>query len=246
MLRSPVFIALLLIASIMVGYMLASFVPPVVYRRIADARLRRQCRGHLVLTYDDGPGAELTPPLLELLSRHNVKASFFLVGFRAERCPEICDAIVSKGHEVGCHTQWHRNAWKLPPWRGLREIAEGYRTMSRWFGDRAPFRAPFGKLTTWTWLALARRRAPVCWWTCDTGDTAPSLPDPETVVRKIINDGGGVVLMHSHDRGKDRHDYVLGVTERLIAAAQANDFKVVALSQVLARQNSRAEVSIRT
>jgi peptidoglycan/xylan/chitin deacetylase (PgdA/CDA1 family) len=232
MLRDPVVIAIALVASIIAVYALVSFVPPMVYRRLAAARLRTQCRGHLVLTYDDGPGPDLTSPLLELLSKHGVKASFFLVGFRAERFPQACDEIARAGHDLGCHTQWHRNAWKLTPWRGLREIDQGYETMTRWLDEQAPFRPPFGKLTTWTWLALARRNAPVCWWTCDARDTASAMPDPNAIVRRVINDGGGVVLMHSHDRGRDRQDYVLDVTERLIAAAKEHDLKILPMMQL--------------
>jgi peptidoglycan/xylan/chitin deacetylase (PgdA/CDA1 family) len=232
MLKYPVVIAIALVASIIVVYALVSFVPPMVSKRIGVARLKRQCRGQLVLTYDDGPGPELTSPLLDLLSKHGVKASFFLVGFRAERFPQACDEIARAGHDLGCHTQWHRNAWKLTPWRGVREIDQGYQTMSRWFGARAPFRPPFGKLTTWTWLALARRNAPVCWWTCDARDTASTMPDPDAIVRRVINDGGGVVLMHSHDRGRDRQDYVLEVTERLIAAAKEHQLKILTMTQL--------------
>ena len=233
MLKNPVFIAMVIVASMAIGYVVLSFLPPVLYRRMADASMKRHCRGRLVLTYDDGPGTVLTPPLLQLLSKHHARASFYLVGFRAERFPAMADEIVQAGHDLGCHTQWHRNAWKLTPWRGVREVAEGYRTMSRWFGARAPFRPPFGKLTTWTWLALARRGAPICWWTCDAGDTAATLPHPDSIVRKIVNDGGGVVLMHSHDRGSDRHEYVLDVTGRLIAAAHAHHLRIITMTELL-------------
>src|SRR5262249_42506319 len=88
-------------------YVLIVFVPAAMIKRTQKADLRRRCAGKLVLSYDDGPGPLLTSPLLALLKSHNARASFYLVGFRAERFPETCDLIRTAGHDLGCHTHWH-------------------------------------------------------------------------------------------------------------------------------------------
>lgn len=218
-----------------------TWLPAVVVKHFQLRELRARCRGRLALTYDDGPGPQLTPPLLELLKRYQAKATFFLVGFRAQRAPAMCDLIAQAGHELGCHTHWHKKPWKIFPWETARDLDEGYRTMTSWLKPNASFRPPFGKLTTWSWLAARKRRAPLSWWTCDGADTHSALPDPASVARRIVESDGGVVLLHSHDRGDDRHQYVLKVTEKLLAAAQERGLEVCTMSQLLDFQASQAD-----
>ena len=211
----------------------ATFVPAALIKNRMRRELASKSRGRLALTYDDGPGPLLTPPLLKLLADYGAKASFFFVGFRAERFPPTADAIQAAGHELGNHTHWHTHAWRTMPWRAVRDVHQGYQTMSRWMPGDAPFRPPFGKLITWTWLAARRRRAPLSFWTHDGGDTWPALPDPQAVAQTVERDGGGVVLLHSHDRGEDRQRYVLAVTECLLKTARARGWRVCTMSEIL-------------
>lgn len=105
--------------------------------------------------------------------------------------------------------------------------------MSRWMRRDALFRPPFGKMTMWTFLAARRCRAPLGFWTCDGGDTWKNLPDPDVIVQEIARAGGGVVLLHSHDRGQDRHRYVLDVTERLLKTARERGMRLCTMSEIL-------------
>ncbi len=207
--------------------------PAVFVKFIQRARLIRLCRGKLVLSYDDGPGPELTPLLMDLLRRHGVKASFFLVGFRATKYPEMCNVIREAGHEIGCHTDQHLDAWRIWPWTAVRDVVQGFRALSEWLKPNAPFRPPFGKLTTWTWLTARRYAAPMAWWTFDGLDTMPVLPERNLVIERFIQSGGGVVLLHSHDRGEDRQAYVLALTEQLIKAARTHQLQICTFSELL-------------
>src|ERR1700733_16002825 len=65
-------------------------------------------RGY-ALTFDDGPHAQGTPAVLELLAAHDVRATFFLVGDQIERNPALAGEIIAAGHQVGVHCQRHRN-----------------------------------------------------------------------------------------------------------------------------------------
>src|SRR6267378_2753790 len=86
----------------------------------------------LSLTYDDGPGSSLTPKVLDLLAKHQAKATFFLLGSRSLKNPEVISRIVLEGHEVGCHSQSHLHAWKNWPWKVMQDVDRGYETLSRW------------------------------------------------------------------------------------------------------------------
>lgn len=216
-------------------FVMASLVPATLAKRRLRQRLLRNSRGRLALTYDDGPGPQLTGPLLQLLHQHAARASFFLVGFRVQRFPESVSELISAGHEVGNHSFWHHHSWRTLalPWLAARDVGEGARALSRWLPGGGLFRPPFGKLTTWSWLASRRVGSPLSFWTCDGGDTWPTLPDPRAIADRLAADGGGVVLLHSHDRGEERQRYVLAVTECLLQVAHKNGLRVCTMSEML-------------
>src|SRR5262245_11853503 len=170
-------------------------------RRIGSRALECRSAGTLCLTYDDGPGPQLTPRVLDLLAAYSVTATFFVLGARAERTPELVEQVRVRGHEIGCHTHSHRNAWRSSPWSVSADIAAGYASLSRWVAPNGIFRPPYGRLTPLSWLSLKRRGAPIGWWTIDSGDTHDPLPDPLRVVDRVRNSRGGVVLLHDFDRG---------------------------------------------
>jgi peptidoglycan/xylan/chitin deacetylase (PgdA/CDA1 family) len=67
----------------------------------------------VALTIDDGPDPEVTPAVLDLLSRNRVRATFFCIGERVARHPELARRIAREGHEIGNHTEHHRYVFSL-------------------------------------------------------------------------------------------------------------------------------------
>ncbi|MCI0364761.1 MAG: oligosaccharide flippase family protein [Phycisphaerales bacterium] len=221
------------IAAIL-GFLALTWWPAMAIKRRQIRAMRDRCSGKLLLTYDDGPDPLLTPRLLELLRRYDAKATFFMVGFRALRSPQICDLLVREGHDLGCHTHMHRKPWRVWPWRVASDVEIGYRNMDKWLRPNASFRPPFGKLTTWSWLVAKRRGAAVSFWTHDGCDTHPVLPDAGQVAQGIVNsqEDGAVVLLHNHDRGSERERYVIDLTEQLLLAARKHGLKVCTVSEL--------------
>src|SRR4051812_23374274 len=64
---------------------------------------------HMALTFDDGPNDPYTLQLLEVLSRYNVKATFFLIGKYIDQRPDIVRELVASGHVIANHTYTHPN-----------------------------------------------------------------------------------------------------------------------------------------
>jgi peptidoglycan/xylan/chitin deacetylase (PgdA/CDA1 family) len=209
---------------------------PMVARRLTERRLRARCAStrSLVLTYDDGPSPAVTPRLLELLGSRRARATFFLLGSRAEDHPELVDAAVAAGHEVGSHSQSHVNAWRARPLRCTKDIAAGYRTLSRWVPADGLFRPPFGKMNLLTWAALGRRGAPIGWWTIDGDDRREQLADPAAACARAERAGGGIILLHDFHRAEERTEFMLRSTELLLDAAERNGWTVRTLGQLLA------------
>jgi peptidoglycan/xylan/chitin deacetylase (PgdA/CDA1 family) len=67
----------------------------------------------VALTFDDGPHPVHTPHVLDVLARHGVKATYFLVGERAARCPKLVERIFAEGHGLASHTYTHRELPRL-------------------------------------------------------------------------------------------------------------------------------------
>lgn len=192
----------LLLSSIATASILPCAAGPQLMKQIHIRRLRQLCaqQRRLVLTYDDGPSAGLTPQILDILDQFAARATFFLLGSKAASAPAVVERMQSAGHEIGCHSQSHFNAWKTWPWKAVDDINRGYAFLSPWVAPSGTFRAPYGKVTPWTLASLNRRGAPVAWWTADSGDTHRTLPPPHAVVDQVAREGGGVVLLHDFDR----------------------------------------------
>ncbi len=107
----------------------AVYFSPWFWRRYRMNRIRKEVVKNriLALTYDDGPSAALTPQLLDLLQRRRAHATFFMLGRNAQQHPQIADRVIQEGHDIGCHSDQHLNAWKALPWEAVADIDAGYR-----------------------------------------------------------------------------------------------------------------------
>jgi peptidoglycan/xylan/chitin deacetylase (PgdA/CDA1 family) len=208
---------------------------PMASRRFAARRLAAACasRRLIVLTYDDGPGAAATPPLLDLLAEHGAKASFFVLGSKAEANSAILDRAVRDGHEIGAHSYGHLHPWRSLPWAAAADVGAGFRSLSRWVPSNGLFRPPYGKLTPFNWLAAKVRGARFAWWTFDSGDTWAELPEMGDVVARLRAAKGGVVLLHDFDRDETRSRWALEMTRRILEMAKSEGLRIVTLGELL-------------
>jgi len=231
----------MLIFSMAVGLVpalvLLWFLLPFSLRKWGEARLDRRCLAGraIVLTYDDGPGPGLTPPLLDLLAEYGARASFHVLGRNAELAPDLMRRLVAEGHEVGSHTQDHANAWKSSPLRFARDLAAGVKTVDAFGGQGRHFRPPFGKMTLAglvQGLALGLRYG---WWTVDSRDSWDRRPIAD-VLAELTRRGGGVVLMHDFDTYTrapslpSHQDHVLALTRSILDMARREGFRIIPLS----------------
>lgn len=101
--------------------------------------------GELALTFDDGPNATWTPRLLDILARHDVRATFFLLGGRAEAEPELVRRTAAAGHLIGNHSWSHPNMARSPSGRIGQELKRTQDVLEQIVGAPAIyFRPPYG------------------------------------------------------------------------------------------------------
>jgi peptidoglycan/xylan/chitin deacetylase (PgdA/CDA1 family) len=99
----------------------------------------------VALTFDDGPNDAATPALLEVLARHEVRATFFTIGGFARQRPELLREVVAAGHLVGNHTMTHPKLSIEPGARVRQELADCSAVLEDITGKPVRFfRPPFG------------------------------------------------------------------------------------------------------
>jgi len=155
-------------------------------------------RQEIWLTIDDGPDEEDSPRILESLDRHHARATFFLIGERAARRPELVREILRRGHEIGHHTQTHPVAtfWAAGPTRVRAELDDGLFSLRGAGANPRWFRAPAGIKSLFLARALAERRLQCVGWNVRSLDTLGR--DPAKVAARVIDAvrPGSIVLMH--------------------------------------------------
>jgi peptidoglycan/xylan/chitin deacetylase (PgdA/CDA1 family) len=148
----------------------------------------------LALTFDDGPDPATTPVLLDLLARLDAKATFFLVGTRAQRYPELVARIAAEGHEIGNHSWDHPS---LPSLSETEVADQLIRTREALQGHgRTLMRPPFGD-STHTPSAVSRRLGyEMVIWSVNGEDWFDD--DANTIARRILDRAhpGTIVLLH--------------------------------------------------
>ena len=195
----------------------------------------------LALTYDDGPNDPHTLRLLEVLAKHNVHATFFLIGSYIQQQPQIARELVQAGHVVGNHTFTHPLLIFKSESEIRQELTRCRHALQDAIGKPSNlFRPPFGGRRPAT-LRVARQLGlePVMWNVTGYDWDAPPAAAIERKVAKQIR-GGNVILLHDgghKQMGADRSQTVIA-TDHLITRYRAEGYEFVTIPQMLEKTKS--------
>jgi peptidoglycan-N-acetylglucosamine deacetylase len=190
----------------------------------------------LALTYDDGPNDPYTQQLLEVLARHEVMATFFLMGRYVRERPDIVRDVLKAGHVIGNHTFTHPHLAFKSGSQVREELLQCKQAIADAVGEHSNlFRPPFGSRRPVT-LRVVREfgLVPVMWNITGYDWSAPSV---EYIEKKVVPHvhGGNVILLHdgSHRSfGCDRSRSVVA-TGRLIARYKAEGYEFVTVPEMM-------------
>jgi peptidoglycan-N-acetylglucosamine deacetylase len=201
----------------------------------------------LALTYDDGPNDPHTLRLLEILAKHGVSATFFLIGRYARQRPGMAREIVKAGHVVGNHTFTHPLLTLMSEKKIRKEISDCRATLQEAVGEHSIlFRPPYGGRRPAV-LRIVRELGlePAMWSVTGHDWNAPPAQQIEQKVAGQIR-GGDVILLHDgghRNLGADRSQTVLA-TDHLISRYKNEGYEFVTIPQMMGRAALSAQPSV--
>ena len=193
----------------------------------------------LALTYDDGPNDPHTLRLLEILAKHNVRATFFLIGRFAKQRPDIARELTRGGHVIGNHTFSHPNLIFASALQTKMQLQDCTLALTDAVGEHSRlFRPPFGGRRPDT-LRIARAMGlePVMWNVAGRDWKGRPAEYIDRRVRRGVR-GGDVILLHDGGHaafGADRSQTVIA-TDRLIARFKSEGYEFLTVPDMMEKQ----------
>ena len=181
--------------------------PWIITRMLGLGVINRAGKGEVALTFDDGPDPDYTPKLLDLLKEHQITATFFVLGEKAEKHPDLIRRIHQEGHQIGIHNYSHSSNWLMSPMRvKSRHVDHSADIVERITGTRPTYyRPPWGIINIFDFL-LKKEYQIVLWslmakdWSSRFGRTG--------LKQRLVTEpyDGSVILLHDSGEtfGADR------------------------------------------
>lgn len=181
------------------------------YRNVTFNKSRKEKR--VYLTFDDGPIPKVTPFILDILAKYDIKATFFCVGENISKHPAIFNRLRQEGHRIGNHTHNHLRGWDSSDAEYLANVAQCHtHTQSNLF------RPPYGRAKK-SQLKELEKNYQIIFWDVLSGDFDTKL-SPEKCYRNVIRytKNGSIIVFHDNIKAIPRVEYALPkVIEKLLA-----------------------------
>jgi peptidoglycan-N-acetylglucosamine deacetylase len=191
----------------------------------------------IALTYDDGPNDPHTLRLLEVLAKHNARATFFLIGRFVDQRPDIAREVVKAGHALGNHTFTHPNLIFTNATETRTQLERCQHAITSATGQSPRlFRPPFGGRRPGTFqIARSLGLEPIMWSVTGYDWNAPPA---ERIVKRVSANtrGGDVILLHdgSHlGMGGDRTQTV-AATDELLRRWKSEEYEFATITEMMA------------
>lgn len=184
-----------------------------------------------LLSFDDGPSVPFTEQILDILQKHQVKATFFMVGINIKEHPAIVKKIIAQGHEIGNHS-WSHEKLKHKSFdvikRDIQKTDDAIRALG--YEKVIPFRAPFGQLSPALQQALASLKKPHILFNFLPKDW--ENPAPEVIQQRVMEQAKPGFIITLHDGWKKRENTVLA-TEMIVKSLKDKGYRFVTASEFL-------------
>ena len=185
-------------------------------------------RRSVALTFDDGPHPPYTERLLDVLAKHNVKATFFMIGNRIEKHAETVHRVIAEGHQLGNHSYSHPVLGFLPPSIVQREI-ERTDSLLRQVGvtGEIVFRAPIlTRFLPVAWVLAQENRTHI---SCNVWSWDWTTQNPDRIVQSVLKKvkPGSIIVFHDGkaENAQANRSGTVEATDRIITALKREGYQ---------------------
>lgn len=184
-------------------------------------------QGNVCLTFDDGPDPIMTPKILEILNKHSVKGTFFLIGKNAFSNQALVKRISDEGHSIGNHTYYHKATFSMCSENKMtEEIKKTNQILEQITSKKITFfRPPFGVTNPKINTVLKKLNLKSIGWGIRSLDTITN--DSIKLYSKVkqgVDKGGSIILLH------DRCESTLEILEKIIIYCRDKDLKLITIN----------------
>ena len=164
----------------------------------------RSTEKKLYLTFDDGPDKTVTPELLDILDQFKAKATFFCVGKKAEKSPELIKQIKDAGHAIGNHTFNHLKGKKVSTASFLEDISSCNKLL-----NTNLFRPPYGSIKH-NQIKQLKGHYKIYMWSVLPGDFDQKVSKEKCLHRSIkYTKNGTIIVYHDNEKTKEKVLYTI-------------------------------------
>ena len=145
------------------------------------------------ITFDDGPDKKVTPFLVNLLEKFNIKATFFIVGSQAKKHPELVKLIINNGHKIGNHSFSHLSGYSTKNNKYLQDVEQAKKHI-----DSDIFRPPYGKITP-SQIKSLKKDFKIIMWDIMSWDFKENISSKK-IFRNVMDnvESGSIILFHNN------------------------------------------------
>ena len=145
------------------------------------------------ITFDDGPNEKVTPFLVNLLGKFNIKATFFIIGSQAKKHPELVKLIINNGHKIGNHSFSHLSGFSTNNNKYLQDVEQAKKHI-----DSDIFRPPYGKITPFQ-IKNLKKDFKIIMWDIMSWDFKENISSNK-IFRNVIDnvENGSIILFHNN------------------------------------------------
>jgi peptidoglycan/xylan/chitin deacetylase (PgdA/CDA1 family) len=201
-------------------------------------------RREIAFTFDDGPDPKYTPQLLDLLKKHNVKATFFVLGQKAELNPDIIKRIHDEGHQIGIHNYIHASNWLMTPWTIKKDhLIKSADIIEAITGDRPTYyRPPWGILNLGDFFL--KKQYHIVFWSLMAYDWRSHVSKKKLKNKLLgkITDGSVILLHDSGETFGADHDapfYMLEALDHVLEDVARRGLHCMRIDEMMNYQERR-------
>lgn len=203
------------------------------HKRLSTKIKKSEC---ICFTFDDGPNAEATPKVLDLLNKANAKATFFVLGENVEKHPEIVKRIINEGHELAEHSYRHTHPWRCLPLKYTCDLIKGARSIEKFISpnELKLFRPPYGKLNLITLIYIFITKKHFTFWDIDSKDYKQQ--DEQKIVDVVLGklQPGSIILFHDNHRTPNNNIQVtVSALKLILESLQKLDLRLTTIKNAL-------------